>query len=227
MHNGLRVDSSRMGHSRSRGARLWGVRIGVAAGLAAACVGCLERRPLDVGIRNPWLGALRVAVAPALNHSGASDFDRLVAADLMASELAQVDGFEVLPVSRTLAVLARQGVSQVDSPAHALEVRDTLGADAILVFAITEYDPYDPPVLGIAAQLYGSMPGRRFSGVDPVRVSRSPQPVFGGLSRPTNGPLAQVSVVRNAAHEPVIREVRDYARSRAGGLKVHMVGENI
>jgi hypothetical protein len=128
-----------------------------------------------------------------------------------------VEGFEVLPVSRTLAVLSRQGASVVESPGHAREVREALGADAILVFAITEYQPYEPPVVGLAVQLYGGEPGESVASIDPVRIARSPAPVSSGVARPAHVPLAQVSAVRNAAHQPVIREVRDYARARGGG----------
>lgn len=199
--------------------RMLNCRNGIAvafAGLLFTC-GCAEQKPPDVQIRNPWLGAMRVAVAPALNFSGSSDFDPYKVADLMASELAQVDGFEVLPVSRTLAVLARQGAAGVESPEHALEIRQALGADAIMVFAITEYDPYEPPVIGIAAQLYGTFPGERLAGLDPIPLGRSASTVSGRVTRASNAPLAQVSAVRNAAHEPVIREVQDYARARGGG----------
>jgi len=94
--------------------------------------------------------------------------------DIMASELSHVDGFEVLPVSRVLAVLAGTGLDRVESPAHARAVADALGVDAILIFAVTEYDPYDPPVVGLAAQLYGTRRGEVESGFDPVQESRRP-----------------------------------------------------
>jgi len=185
--------------------------------VCAVSGGCASRHPFSVDIRNPWLGPMRVAVAPALNYSGSADFDPFAVADLMASELAAVQGFEVLPVSRTLAVLSRQGTAFVESPAHAQEVREALGADAILVFAITEYNPYEPPVVGITAQLYGGKPGAQVAGIDPVRIARSAAPVSRGVPRTANVPLAQVATVRNAAHDPVIREVQDYARARDGG----------
>jgi len=191
-------------------------RLGLLGVAVAWFSGCTQRQPPVLRISNPWLGAMRVAVAPALNFSGSADFDGYAVADLMASELSLVDGFEILPVSRTLAVLSRQGVTGIESPAHAQEVRELLGADAILVFAITEYDPYEPPVVGIAAQLYGRYPGDKVAGLDPIRVARSPSPVSGGVARPANVPLAQTTGVRNAAHEPVVREVRDYARARGG-----------
>ncbi len=181
---------------------------------AALLVGCAEKRPPTVQMRNPWLSGMRVAVAPALNFSGTANFDPNMVADLMASELSYVDGFDVMPVSRTLAVLLRQGAAGVESPEHALEICEALGADAILVFAVTEYNPYEPPVVGITAQLYGSHAGAGPAGFDPVRVTRYAAPVEQRGVASALEPLAQVSRVRNAAHEPVIREVLAYARSR-------------
>jgi hypothetical protein len=175
--------------------------------------GCEKDVP-TVRVRNPWLGGMRVAVAPALNFSGSSDFDREAVADLMASELSHVDGFEVIPVSRVLAVLAWQEREGIESPTHALEVRQALGADAILVFAVTEYDPYIPPVVGIAAQLYGTFPGEAFTGVDPVRVSRSAAPLSERPVASSNEPLAQTTRVFNAAHEPTAVEVKAFAKLR-------------
>ena len=94
---------------------------------------------------------MTIAVAPALNLSGAADFDPSRFADLMASELSYADGISVIPVSRVLGVLAAQELEKVESQAHAHELVRLLGADAILVFAVTEYDPYDPPSIAISA----------------------------------------------------------------------------
>lgn len=171
------------------------------------------------------LGPMTVAVAPALNLSGTTNFDRNKVADLMAGELAYADGINVIPVSRVLAVLDRQGSAGVESPAHALEIAGVLGADAILVFAVTEYDPYNPPVVGIAAQLYGQVPGgrplggsERGSQVDPVLVQRQ---AFEPVDRQGPGariePISQTQRVFNAAHERIERSVKDYASSRSAG----------
>ena len=107
---------------------------------------------------------MTIAVAPALNVSGSGHLDPNAIADLMASELSYVADIEVIPVNRVLAVLADQGRTRVESPGHAWQIAEVLGADGILVFAVTEYDAYDPPVVGIASQLYGR---RRLS--QPVR----------------------------------------------------------
>jgi len=73
----------------------------------------------------------------------------------MALELGQVDGIAVIPVNRVLAALVSRGLDTVTSPADGQAISRLVGADAILVFAVTHYDPYDPPLIGISAQLYG------------------------------------------------------------------------
>ncbi|MCH8146794.1 MAG: hypothetical protein IH987_02235 [Planctomycetes bacterium] len=139
-------------------------------GLTVGCAG--EQRVARVRIANETFGPMTVAVAPALNLSGAADFDPDRFADLMASELSYVEGVTVVPVSRVLAMLTAQGHVTVTSPEHAWELVKQLGSDAILVFAVTEYDPYDPPSIGISAQLYGRRPGTGGGSVDPVALSR-------------------------------------------------------
>lgn len=155
---------------------------------------------------------VRVAVAPVLNHSGSAEFDPARVGDLMASELSGLEGVKVVGVSRVLAVLAEQGSVRIQSPEHALQVCERLGVDAILVFAITEYDAYTP-VVGLAAQLYG--PWRAEAGLDPVAASRAARPFpvrpgFGGAV-----PQAQAQRTFNGAHEAVQRDVQRYAHSRS------------
>jgi hypothetical protein len=96
-----------------------------------------------------------------------------------------------------------------------LDVCERLGADLILVFAVTEYDAYTP-VVGLAAQLYGPWKAEGpQGGLDPVAASRAARPFpvpqgFGGV-----GPQAQVQRTFNAAHEAVQRDVERYAHSRS------------
>ena len=162
--------------------RLWlrAKRCGYGGGvLLGACllVGCGGSRVRVEPVRlvNRELGPLTVAIAPALNLSGSRDFDANRLADIMAGELAHADDVAVIPVSRVLQVLAVQGAGRIESPEHALEVARLVGADALLVFAVTDYDPYDPPRVGISAQLYGTRPGAGGGGRGPGRfVSPSP-----------------------------------------------------
>jgi len=187
----------------------WAVVTVLAAG------GCSWRQVDPIRLQNPSLGPMTIAVAPALNVSGSSDLDSNRVADLMASELSYVDGITVIPVNRVLAVLADQGRDAIESPGHALEVAKILGADAILVFAITEYDPYEPPVAGIAAQLYGHRRTSRLASFDPVLESRVGTPSGSESRAAPMGALAEFEQVFDASHEWVSAEVKRFAQSRS------------
>ena len=182
-------------------------------------IGCsLQKRVEPVLLANPRLGPMTIAVAPAVNLSGSVDFDRNRFADLMAVELSYADGISVIPVSRVLGVLASLGMDGVASPADARELTGLLGADAILVFAVTDYEPYNPPRVGISAQLYGSRPGQGGSPLDPVALSRQANLAASAPQKAeTNGLLAQTQRVFDASHESVIREIRAFASKRDTG----------
>ena len=169
----------------------------------------------DKATSEPWVTSFpprtTIAVAPALNFSGCSTFDPVKVADLMASELSTVPGVGVVSVNRVLAVLAEQGVDQIQSPQHALDICDRLGADRILVFAICEYDAYTP-VVGIAAQLYGKQSAE--PELDPVTMMRSARPFAIGPDRGTH-PVAQVQRTFNARHDAIRQAVEDYASARS------------
>ncbi len=190
---------------------------GVWAVVAVFAVGgCSRWQVVDpVRLQNASLGPMTIAVAPALNVSGSADLDSNRVADLMASELSYVDGITVIPVNRVLAVLADQGRDAIESPGHALEVAKILGADAILVFAITEFDPYDPPVAGIAAQLYGRRRTAHFAAFDPVLESRIGAPSGYESRGAPMGALAEFEQVFDASHEWVSAEVKRFAQSRS------------
>jgi hypothetical protein len=157
---------------------------------------------------------MTIAVAPAINLSGSADFDRDRFADLMASELGYAEGVSVVPVSRVLGLLATQGTDRIESPSHALELARLLGVDAILVFAVTEYDPYDPPSIGIAAQLYGKRRLPDGEALDPVALSQQARLAGATEGRTARRLLAQAERVFDASHEAVVREIQAFASQR-------------
>jgi hypothetical protein len=153
------------------------------------------------------------AVAPILNFSGYFDLDPVKAADLLASELSYVPGAQVLPVNRVVAMLASQGGQQITSPAHALEVAEAVGADAIVVAGVTEYDPYTP-VIGLAVQIYARSP-LAWESWDAVGASREAQPALTAEAPgATNVPVGQYQAVYNGSHAKVADLVRAYAKTR-------------
>ncbi|MBI3835206.1 MAG: hypothetical protein HY287_12820 [Planctomycetes bacterium] len=187
-------------------------------------LGCNSHQPAHA-VRNdrPRNEALRratIAVAPAVNVSGSTDFDPNRFADLMASELGEFDGISVIPVSRVLGVLAAQGLDRVESTAHAGELARWLGADAILVFAVTRYDAYEPPSIGISAQLYGA---RNRAGGEPQSVAIGRRHSEDGRmataeqdagKQQSTELLAQTQRMFDASHDDLVAEVRNFAASR-------------
>jgi len=182
----------------------------------AAMGGCAERVTGPRFIQNRMLGPMSIAVAPALNLSGCADFDPERFADVMAGELTYVDGVDVIPVSRVLGALSALGLKGVESATDAWELRELLGADAILVFAVTEYDPYDPPSIGIDAQLYGRTRDAGRHGLDPVAVSRHASFAASEHAPARREPLAQAQRVFDAGHDDVARAVEVFAQTRGG-----------
>lgn len=156
---------------------------------------------------------MTIAVAPAINLSGSADFDSNRFADLMASELSYGTGISVIPVSRVLTMLSARGLSGVESPSQALELANLLGANAILVFSVTEYDPYDPPSIGITAQLFGKRPGQG-GGLDPIALSRSASATEDSRRGASKRVLAQTQRVFDASHDAIVRDIQRFAAQR-------------
>lgn len=180
--------------------------------------GCSLNHPVEpVTVRNPVFGPITIAVAPAVNLSGSASFDRDRFADLMASELAFAEGVSVIPVSRVLGALAVEGLDGVESPSHAMDLASRVGADAMLVFAVTEYEPYEPPSIGISSQLYGRRPRPSGGAMDPISLSRKARLVGattgGGTSR---GLLSHSQAVYNASHSSIAADIREFALRRDG-----------
>lgn len=182
------------------------VLVGIAMGTVWGAGCSRPKRVEPLTIANPFLGLATVAVAPAVNQSGSTDFDPNRFADQMASELGFADRITVIPVSRVLAAMAVQGKDQVTSRQQALELAELVGADAILVFAVTEYDAFDPPRIGITAQLYGVMPwhglGDTPDGDEKGRLLAQTQRVFSGANADVVDEIKAYAVQRDADDSP-------------------------
>jgi len=180
-------------------------------------VGCLtskEPHAIVPIVRHP---PLLVAVAPALNLSGSADLDPVRVAELMAVELEGFPNVDVVPVSRTLAWLADEGKGEVASADEARRLLSRLGADVILVFAVTAYEPYEPPVVGIAAQLYGYAPSPDGAQMGPPVASGRDGAAAEGNAEFAFGALAQSSAVYDASHDDVATWVKEHAAGRGTG----------
>lgn len=116
---------------------------------------------------NPDIELKTIAVAPFFNATmGTLDAERI--GDLFASELVQCGvvakvqrPHEVLEAAYRLkypeggAAPATVRIQDlITEPADAVRVAKALKADAVIVGTVTEYEPYFPPVLGMAIQVF-------------------------------------------------------------------------
>lgn len=157
-----------------------------------------------------------IVVAPVINLSAMSDLDPVVLTDWVAAEWLDFPNVGVVPVNMTLAALQRQGKYRVETPADAVALAEELGADATVVTAITEYDPYDPPRVGLVMQWYGVDSAPVGGGLDPVLASRDATGLEVMPAAADERTTIQVQRGFNAAHQGVLRELREYARDRDG-----------
>ncbi len=190
------------------------------AGIFGLLGGCAnQKRP--VRLVSPYPHQMTVVLAPVLNYSGEQNLDTLKVTDILYSELQQVQGFAVIPVNRTLAQMARDGIRNIEDPQQALNLANQLGADMIIIAAITEYNPYYPPIVGIAMQVYGVKGNRLFSSasVNPVRLARSASPLKITSSNVANEylPKNQIQEIFNSRDKRVAKQVKKFAKLRGTG----------
>ena len=126
------------------------------AGLMSLTVGCQGgtrlQDPHRLAAPYPWTALW--AVAPLINESGTTAADTIRLSDALTEELQQVRGINTVPVTRTLAVMHRLGMPAITTNEDATRLMRTLGVDGLIVGSITAWDPYQPPTLGLALQLF-------------------------------------------------------------------------
>ncbi len=179
--------------------------------VAAAAGGCV---PPDARLISPYPTPRTILVTPLLNQSPSSDFDPIVATDTLVAELSQVEGLVVLPTNRALKPLVARGKTAVTSIAEAMQLAGEVGADGVLVGAITDYSPYSPQKVGMTLQLHWVRADMTGGGLDPVREGRlaSPSGATGSVSRRAS----QVQAVLDASRDDVVTWVEAYASSHRG-----------
>lgn len=188
----------------------WLMLLTASSGILTASA-CSERR---AGLEDRQAGSRRlvVVVAPVLNLSNTGEVDTRKITDTVASELLSFPAISVIPVNLSAAALAQRGKVRVETPQEALELAGEFAADATIVVALTELEPYDPPRVGLVMQWY-ELPHRTDES-GPARSLETEDPAGGPHG---HGPPIQVQRVYDAAHEEVLDDVECYGRRREGG----------
>ncbi|MBA3315693.1 MAG: hypothetical protein M3552_12615 [Planctomycetota bacterium] len=132
-----------------------------ALAFTAALPGCVI---VQTGVTNPIPGMTTVAVAPFVNLSAERVVDGRRFALAYHAELQKIPGYQVIPVGVTEQAMVDLEID-LDSPDDALKLAKALGADAIVIGAVTDYTPYYPPRVGLQVSWYAPEPCRFSPGI--------------------------------------------------------------
>lgn len=171
--------------------------------------------PYDTSIREVvW------AVLPPRNESGVSVVRTDLVGDALVAAVQQVRGVRCLPLNRSIDAARELGMP--DGPrdsADAVRLADALGVDAVVAATVTAYDPYDPPILGLALALYakpGSMNATTQASLDTtaLRMAFTDFGRFEGV-RFGGDPVTVVSQHLDARDHGVLMALKNYATGRS------------
>lgn len=190
--------------------------VGLAAMLILAIgIGCQQHhrgqlhRPSD--LPTPYATPQLWAVAPLANESGTTAVDRMEITDLLSEQCQQIDGINTVPVNRVLLAMQRLGIQAVTTPQDARNLIVVLGVDGLVVGTITAWDPYQPPKLGLAIQLFSADTIPAGDSFDPDQARRAT-----GETRiaDTATPIAQAAGIWDASNHRTLASLDGFTRGR-------------
>ena len=202
-------------------------------GVGLACTTREPPYPIEARLRLAAAAQQAWAVAPSVNLSGQRGIDPLLQADALYQEVQNVRGVTAIPVNRVAEAYASLGIGRVETPEQAQLVCELLSADALLVPTITIWDPYDPPKIGAAVQLFprgGSLIRPGEMSMDDVRALSSAGRIADPIALPElPRAFAQEAGMYDASHGSVRAALATYAKGRndpdgpAAGVKRYLL----
>ncbi len=135
------------------------MRLAIILGVIILVAGCgllpdVSRQPM---IHNPFPQLTKVAVAPFINLSTDPSVDGREFGLAYFSELQLIPGFEVVPIG-VVETAMRDNHLTLSSAADCRRLTQLLGVDAVVVGAVTDFDPYYPPRCGLQVEWYAANP---------------------------------------------------------------------
>ena len=123
---------------------------------------------VQTGVTNPVPELTRVAVVPFFNLSQERVVDGRRFANAYFAELQKIPGFQVLPVGVTEQAIVDAGLA-MNKPEDALALARLLNVDLVVLGAVTDYDQYYPPRIGMQVSWYTDKCAQFIPGV-PVDI---------------------------------------------------------
>jgi hypothetical protein len=135
------------------------MRLAIILGVVILVAGCglLPEVSKQPTIHNPFPQLTKVAVAPFINLSTDPSVDGRQFGLAYFAELQSIPGFEVVPIG-VVETAMRENHLTLSSPADCRRLTQLLGVDAVVVGAVTDFDPYYPPRCGLQVEWYSANP---------------------------------------------------------------------
>lgn len=177
----------------------------VAAIVAAlSAIACDPRPPLKdpTLLQSPFPASQLWAVAPFMNESGVSGADGSRVADQFVKVIEETEGLSCVALNRTMATMQMLGMRSVRTDADATRLRDAMGVSGLVVGTVTNWDPYPPPKIGLAAQVYlssGTVNPLTNREIDPSVPASA---ASGSFDASNHGTLAALRRYADARHQP-------------------------
>jgi len=188
--------------------------------LLQGCASKPKELPVERFYGNPYgPGPWSLAVIPFRNDSGSETLDVMAVTDAFYSELQQIgDGVQVMPNNRVLATMQKLQMQHVTSAVEVLALAEALSVDAVIVGAVTSYDPYPPPQIGMIVQLYdrkGLVKENSIVQANSKQLALEGKP-FGLDLKQEARPGLMVVRVLDSDKKDVIERIKEYAKKREG-----------
>ncbi|HEX3999847.1 MAG TPA: hypothetical protein VHX65_14955 [Pirellulales bacterium] len=135
------------------------MRLAIFIGVVILLAGCglLPEVSKQPTIHNPFPQLTKVAIAPFINLSTDPSVDGREFGLAYFSELQLIPGFEVVPIG-VVETAMRDNHLTLNSASDCRRLAQLLGVDAVVVGAITDFDPYYPPRCGLQVEWYAANP---------------------------------------------------------------------
>jgi len=178
--------------------------------------GCTRHGRLTspTGLSSP-VGQTRLwAVVPFTNESGVSTVDSFRVADAFTQQLEQVRGIDTVAVNRVVNAMRAAKIVSVGTPNEAFILMESLQVDAIVVGTITAFDPYPPPTLGMAIQVFTRDARHGGHALDTQALTRAPTDDTVATGFKGFQATAQAAGVFDARNHTTLALLRKYATGR-------------
>lgn len=155
------------------------------------------------------------AVAPLANESGTTILELDAISDAVVRACQQIEGIRCLPLNRVLAEMRGLGLQSIGTPEEAAALASRLGVNGLIIGTVSDYNPYEPPTIGISLVLET---GESFVNPGGLDLEGLRGGVTGGnagaTSRYVEQPAASISVVFDGRNHGTQMELRRFASGR-------------